>query len=339
MGGGGIDNYFGVARLTNVTITDNTADSDSDGFGDGGGVLTGHAITIVKGSIIAGNFDTPDNAGQNATTPDIARRANNLAFSEFFNGQVFSAGNNLIGSVGAFAFANNAAGDRFGDPLGTTTANLGATRAAAPLDPQLGSATSGAPGGATVFPLQPASPAVDSIAATECSYLSGGANALFVQGAPLDHDQRGDPRPHGFRCDSGAYELAQPGVDITVTALDVPTGQFGSVYAIVLKTRPSSAVTIDLTTDGTTTASPSQLVFTPANWNVPQRVAVVARRPVAAAAAGVRVAGAPAVSIIHHQVSSADPAYSGASLPDLQARIVSYGIQQQYLAFLPLAQR
>jgi CSLREA domain-containing protein len=339
MGGGGIDNYLGVARLTNVTITGNTADSDNDGVGDGGGLLVGHAITIIKGSIIAGNFDTPDNAGQNPTAPDIARRANIVAGNQFFNGQIFSAGNNLIGSVGAFTFANNAAGDRFGDPLGTTTANLGATRATAPIDPQLGGATSGAPGGDTVLPLQPASPAVDSIAATECSYLSGGANPLFIQGAPLDHDQRGDPRPHGFRCDSGAYELAQPGVDITVTALDVPTGQFGSVYAIVLKTRPSSVVTIDLTTDGTTTASPSQLVFAPENWNVPQRVTVVARRPAAVTAAGVRLAGAPAASIIHHRVISADPAYSGASLPDLQATIVTYGSQQQYLAYLPLVQR
>jgi len=177
-----------------------------------------------------------------------------------------------------------------------------------------------------------------AIAANECSYLSGGVNPLFIQGAPVDHDQRGDPRPHGFRCDSGAYELAQPGVDISVTALDVPTGQFGSVYAIVLKTRPTSNVTINLTTNGATTASPSQLVFTPNNWNVPQRVSVVARRPAAAAAAGVRVAGAPAASIVHHQVSSADPAYSRASLPDVQATIVTYGSQRS-LVYLPLVQR
>jgi hypothetical protein len=179
---------------------------------------------------------------------------------------------------------------------------------------------------------------VDNIAATECSYLSGGVNPLFLQGAPVDHDQRGDLRPHGFRCDSGAYELAQPGVDISVTALDVPTGQFGSVYAIVLKTRPTSYVTINLTTDGTTTASPSQLVFTPDHWNVPQRVTIIARRPAASAAAGVRAASAPTTSIIHHQVISADPAYSRASLADLEANIVSYG-SQQYGVYLPLLHR
>jgi hypothetical protein len=118
----------------------------------------------------------------------------------------------------------------------------------------------------------------------------------------------------------------------------VPTGQFGSVYAIVLKTRPTSDVTISLITDGTTTASPSQLVFTPDNWNVPQRITIIARRPAAAAVAGVRVAGAPAASIIHHQVISADPTYSDASLPDLQATIVTYGSQQS-LTYLPLVQR
>src|SRR5581483_7371367 len=71
MSGGGIDHDFGTLRLTNVTITNNTADLDGDGKGEGGGIAIGNGRVMIKNSIIAGNFDTVNNAGANATTPDI----------------------------------------------------------------------------------------------------------------------------------------------------------------------------------------------------------------------------------------------------------------------------
>jgi CSLREA domain-containing protein len=55
--GGGLLTYSinaGVT-LTNVTITDNTADSDSAGGGDGGGIYAGYGPISLENSIIAGN--------------------------------------------------------------------------------------------------------------------------------------------------------------------------------------------------------------------------------------------------------------------------------------------
>ena len=57
--GGGIGRFGdGVVNLNNLTITDNTADSDSAGGGDGGGIANLDAGVInLKNTIVSGNFD------------------------------------------------------------------------------------------------------------------------------------------------------------------------------------------------------------------------------------------------------------------------------------------
>jgi hypothetical protein len=58
---GGMSSYFLKFKdaLHNVTIVNNTADSDANGFGDGGGVFVSATGTLNLGnSIIARNFDT-----------------------------------------------------------------------------------------------------------------------------------------------------------------------------------------------------------------------------------------------------------------------------------------
>ena len=88
--------------VNNVTITNNLADSDNNGEGDGGGIwntpsgdfgdyeterfiLSAGDITL-ENSIIAGNFDTPNNNGVGSISPDISGAARGNA-------------NNLVGSI------------------------------------------------------------------------------------------------------------------------------------------------------------------------------------------------------------------------------------------------
>jgi hypothetical protein len=80
--GGGIKNAsIASGTVTNTTITNNTADSDNNGNGSGGGlfntdnnILNDYRIT-ARNTIIAGNFDTPNNAGAGAIHRDISGSA------------------------------------------------------------------------------------------------------------------------------------------------------------------------------------------------------------------------------------------------------------------------
>jgi CHAT domain-containing protein len=87
--GGGIFGLNG-GTITNSTITNNTADADNNGSGNGGGIFReiNGTFTIIN-SIIAGNFD------RGFETPDLG---SNVAGVGFTNG-----GNNLIGANDGFA--------------------------------------------------------------------------------------------------------------------------------------------------------------------------------------------------------------------------------------------
>lgn len=83
---GGIYNVNGTVQLASVTLTENIADSNSDGFGNGGGIAinTAYPTTVgVKNSILAGNLS---NGG---TTKDCA---NSSAI------RIESGGYNLLGN-------------------------------------------------------------------------------------------------------------------------------------------------------------------------------------------------------------------------------------------------
>jgi predicted outer membrane repeat protein len=70
--GGGIFGG-GAVTLASTTITTNTADFNANGLGDGGGVaLDTGTVAHVRNTIIAGNFDTPGNAGPGNIYPDVA---------------------------------------------------------------------------------------------------------------------------------------------------------------------------------------------------------------------------------------------------------------------------
>jgi filamentous hemagglutinin family protein len=91
-GGGIFVNVTGNTTITNNTITNNTADADNNGSGDGGGIFRSGGIITIANSIIAGNFDTPNNAGTGVINPDVS-------------GVFVDGGNNLIGdSTGSTNF-------------------------------------------------------------------------------------------------------------------------------------------------------------------------------------------------------------------------------------------
>ena len=171
--GGGIVASVTTTALNNVTITNNTADSDNDGNGDGGGIYRDSTAAIqVKNSIIAGNFDTPGNAGAGAINPDCS-------------GLFSSQGYNLIGrNDGCSGIVNGVNADKVGS---------GAT----PINPLLGALANN--GGSTqTHALLPGSPAINA-----GNPLPPGSGGFACAGT----DQRGIARPQGGACDMGAFEF------------------------------------------------------------------------------------------------------------------------------------
>jgi hypothetical protein len=129
--GGGV--YGNNLTFINSTITNNTVDSDNDGNGYGGGIYSNNGSISVQNTIIAGNFDTPNNAGTNVDSPDVG-------------GTFINLGNNLIGRNNNSNFAAD------GVLIGTS---------AAPVNPLLGALANN--GGSTqTHALLSGSPAINA---------------------------------------------------------------------------------------------------------------------------------------------------------------------------------
>ncbi|WP_052700636.1 FG-GAP-like repeat-containing protein [Methylocucumis oryzae] len=89
---------------------------------------------------------------------------------------------------------------------------------------------------------------------------------------------------------------------------NVAEGGASDTYTVVLKNQPTADVTITFQTNGQISTNTTNLVFTPANWNVAQTVKVTAIND--------NVGEGKHTAVISHTVSSTDPAYNGAfSLP------------------------
>jgi CSLREA domain-containing protein len=174
-GSGGAVSLRAVGQeLSNVTLAANTADSDGDGIGDGGGLwLQGSVFAVVRNTLVSGN-DSLAGSG-----PDCS-------------GSYTTVGYNLIGrGEGCSGFTNDVGGDQVG-----TSAD--------PIDPLLGP-LSGNGGPTPTLALLAGSPAIDAGDPAGCE------DAL---GDPLTVDQRGRQRPTdgdgdgNAVCDIGAFEAA-----------------------------------------------------------------------------------------------------------------------------------
>lgn len=173
-GGGLLINPQARAELRNVTITDNHADFDDSGGGNGGGLLHGggDAPAFLSHVLLAGNFN-----GKDGVTPD-----------DCSGSLLQSYGHNLVGS------ADGCSGLDASDLAGSFVS---------PLDPLLGALTTLSSGTRGHVP-KAGSPAVDAgrpdpendARPSRCTHV----------------DQRGTLRPQGplvdgrKRCDIGAVE-------------------------------------------------------------------------------------------------------------------------------------
>ncbi|MBP7864540.1 MAG: Ig-like domain repeat protein [Acidobacteria bacterium] len=185
--GGAVLNLSGTTTLLNCTVAGNTIVANDNGGG----------LNLYNGSIALRNTL----GAQNSAAVGNARV--DLDDNWGGTGTFQSQGYNLVGDLGQYAFSGNTTGDRYGDPLSSTTPNPGAVESGTAIDPLLSALDTGlAQGGTTpTRPLQSGSPAIDNGTAA---------------GAP-EKDQRGYNR--SGNTDIGAFEFNGTLQDPTTTAL------------------------------------------------------------------------------------------------------------------------
>ena len=174
--GGGIYVDDANVHLSSVTISENTADADGNGSGDGGGIFIGGNARSIN-SLIVGNHDLSPAA---------------LIWAPNCRGLLASDGYLMIGHTG------------YTEPGGASACNIGGFGSGNTIgiDEDLGPRTDN--GGPTpTHALLPGSLAVDTGDPGGC---------LAPWGAPLNSDQRQFLRHN--RCDRGAFELGAYGPDL-----------------------------------------------------------------------------------------------------------------------------
>ncbi len=135
------------------------------------------------------------------------------------------------------------------------------------------------------FRLSAGSPAINSgdngFIQTDVYDIDGDSNAS--EGAP---DRDLNPRIVNTTVDRGAYEFVQqPGITLNKTTVSVTEGGATDTYTVVLDSQPTANVTVMSVGSGNVSFpnapsevsfSAPQVVFTTANWNVPQTITVTA---------------------------------------------------------------
>jgi uncharacterized repeat protein (TIGR01451 family)/CSLREA domain-containing protein len=207
--GGGIRvfaNELDTLTANNVTITGNTADSDGDGVGTGGGVFDRSGAVSIANTIIAGNVDRSGKA------PDCQ----GVSTQQGYN--LVSLGYNLVGDNTGCAIVGIS-----GDQVGTS---------ASPRNPRLGSLRNNGGPTPTRAPLS-GSPAINA----GSSARPGGQGSACAA-----TDQRGLLRPQGAACDIGASEaiLADLQVSQTTSSDPVLAGRRLTYRVTVVNRGPSA---------------------------------------------------------------------------------------------------
>ena len=254
-GGGIYNNSLGDININNSTITNNTSDSNNDGIGDGGGVynqansgVSGFADGKigVKNTIIAGNFDSPNNAGTGNIRPDISAQEAPITGNNY----------NLIGNL-AGASGTIGTGTDIVNPnakLGTLQNNGGSTPTHALLS---GSPAINAGNNSLIFP--------------DTFDLDGDGNKTET----FPFDQTGKARIVGSKVDIGAVEFTSSptlqtlslqnvtvveGVNnqatVTVTLSDIASQSVTVKYSIIADTAKANLDYTPVT--GTLTFAPGQ---------------------------------------------------------------------------------
>jgi hypothetical protein len=177
--GGLVTDHDSSLALNNVTITDNTANSDGACTGSGGGLaLKPGAYVTITNSIIAGNHDPLSLVNPITTGAENHPDCYTYSPTEI----IPSAGYNLIGITDGCTWLAAP-----GDLVGTHQT---------PIDPILSALATGSGETPMHLPL-PGSPAIEG----GNPATPGGGN-----GACAGNDQHGKLRPVGVYCDKGAME-------------------------------------------------------------------------------------------------------------------------------------
>ncbi len=233
--GGGIAAVQSGLFITNSTISTNTAASDGGGvwaqdslvgyfnatitnntsMDQGGGVYqigSGFSAMIFINSILAGNFATNG-------SEDCNRDPGDSVGSSGFN--IFGDINNCMGAGGITLMMQDQ--DNVADPGLLPLSNYGGPTPTHLLDPN--------------------SPAIDNGDPTGCKGVSG---------VPINSDQRGQTRPAGAECDSGAVELGISDLSLTKDSnqtTDVPGGTTVTYTVTVTNNGPDHNFNVTVTDD------------------------------------------------------------------------------------------
>ena len=103
------------------------------------------------------------------------------------------------------------------------------------------------------------------------------------------------------------------GVNVSPGAVDASEAGATENYNIVLDSQPTGAVTITVNADSQTTATPTQLIFTPGNWSTAQTVT--------AGAVQDNIAEGQHSGVISHTVESGDTNYNGITVDSVAVTI------------------
>ena len=107
---------------------------------------------------------------------------------------------------------------------------------------------------------------------------------------------------------------AQVLIEESQQTTSVTEGGNSDTYQVLLNTKPTANVTINLQLDGQTTTDKTSLLFTPQNWNTPQTVTVNAVDD--------NLGESFHSSTIGHTISTSDTAYQNLTVPSVTANII-----------------
>jgi predicted outer membrane repeat protein len=208
--GGAILN-IGNLRLTNSTITGNSAVAVDGQGGKGGGLSNEFVARVVNTTISSNTATTGGGIYQNPNHGVIAQTVKNSIIASNTGGDCW---NNGTGS------GNIDTTDPGVDPVGACEGATHATAADVKLAPL---ADNGGP--TWTQALLPGSIAIDAVA--DCTNLESTPAAVTT-------DQRGVARPQGTACDVGAFELVPDTTDPVLTVPDaIEVEAAGALTAVV----------------------------------------------------------------------------------------------------------
>jgi hypothetical protein len=245
-------NYLGVSSYSDASDpASNTTITQSTLSGNFGGVYNSYSTVTLLNSTLAGNGFSSGTTGFYAGLIGDQNSTTNVVFTTI----VGAPGNATpgvftYGAGAAFHFKNSLIADNPGgncsltylatvsagynlDSDGTCSFTGTGDLTVAPLLDPAGLASNGGP--TQTIALEAGSPAIDHVPDASCTDLTGAA---------VTEDQRGDPRPSGAACDTGAYEYSE---GIPIAAKLELSGSSPTSTSFTLTATFNTSMTIDPT--------------------------------------------------------------------------------------------